>query len=114
MRARSLPGVLMVMALGRFGDLRLNKGGAAPRTYAAIGNRLPSPLGAADPWHAPYPLIELGEPNPPEGAEPVVWRLLTTHVATDAADAWQIVDWDRMRWLIEQFFRTVKKTGLSD
>jgi DDE family transposase len=58
-------------------------------------------------------LIELSEPNPPPGAEPVTWRLLTTHAAPDAGAAWQIVDWYRMRWIIEQFFRTLKKQGLQ-
>jgi hypothetical protein len=58
-------------------------------------------------------LIELTEPNPPTGAEPLIWRLLTTHAAADAAAAWQIVDWYRMRWVIEQFFRTLKKQGLQ-
>jgi hypothetical protein len=58
-------------------------------------------------------LIELTEPNPPEGAEPVVWRLLTTHTVTDAATAWRIVDWYRARWIIEQYFRTLKKQGLQ-
>jgi hypothetical protein len=58
-------------------------------------------------------LIELSEPNPPAGTEPVTWRLLTTHAAPDIAAAWQIVDWYRMRWVIEQFFRTLKKQGLQ-
>jgi hypothetical protein len=58
-------------------------------------------------------LIELTEPNPPQGAEPVVWRLLTTHTVTDAAMAWRIVDWYRARWIIEQYFRTLKKQGLQ-
>jgi Transposase DDE domain len=58
-------------------------------------------------------LIELTEPNPPEGAEPVVWRLLTTHAVPDAAMAWQVVDWYRARWIIEQYFRTLKKQGLQ-
>jgi hypothetical protein len=58
-------------------------------------------------------LVELTEPDPPDGAEPVVWRLLTTHGASDAAAAWQIVDWYRQRWIIEQFFRTLKKQGLQ-
>lgn len=57
-------------------------------------------------------LIELSEPNPPAGAEAVTWRLLTTHAAPDAASTWQIVDWYRKRWIIEQFFRTLKKQGL--
>src|SRR6201996_2350664 len=57
-------------------------------------------------------LIELSEPNPPAGAAAVTWRLLTTHAAPDAASTWQIVDWYRKRWIIEQFFRTLKKQGL--
>ena len=58
-------------------------------------------------------LIELSEPNPPAGVEAITWRLLTTHAAPDAATAWQIVDWYRKRWVIEQFFRTLKKQGLQ-
>ncbi len=58
-------------------------------------------------------LIDITEPDPPDGAEPVTWRLLTTHVAPDATTAWQIVDWYRMRWAIEQFFRILKKQGLQ-
>lgn len=58
-------------------------------------------------------LIELHEPDPPEGAEALSWRLLTTHAAPDAASAWQIVDWYRRRWVIEQFFRILKRQGLQ-
>jgi DDE family transposase len=57
--------------------------------------------------------IELSEPAPPADAEPVSWRLLTTHAIADAAAGWQIVDWYRMRWTIEQFFRVLKKQGLQ-
>jgi hypothetical protein len=57
-------------------------------------------------------LVEVTEPNPPSGAEPLMWRLLTTHAVTDAATAWRIVDWYRARWTIEQLFRTLKQQGL--
>jgi hypothetical protein len=57
-------------------------------------------------------LIELIERDPPNGAEPMLWRLLTTHTVADAAAAWQIVNWYRMRWIIEQLFRLLKKQGL--
>ena len=40
------------------------------------------------------------------------WRLLTTHAVNTAADAWQIVDWYRLRWTIEQLFRLMKTDGL--
>ena len=58
-------------------------------------------------------LIELSEMDAPEGAEPIVWRLLTSHVVEEAAAAWRMVDAYRQRWIIEQFFRTLKKQGLQ-
>ncbi len=57
-------------------------------------------------------LVDVIERNPPEGVEPVHWRLLTTHGVADLATAWQIVDWYRLRWTIEQLFRLVKTHGL--
>ena len=58
-------------------------------------------------------LIELSEVGVPAGAEPIIWRLLTSHRPETAASAWQIVDWYRGRWTIEQFFRILKKQGLQ-
>jgi hypothetical protein len=58
-------------------------------------------------------LIDLTEVDPPDGAKPVLWRLLTTHPITDAEMAWQVVDWYRARWTIEQFFRILKKQGFQ-
>jgi hypothetical protein len=57
-------------------------------------------------------LVEVVESRPPEGAEPVHWRLLTTHAVEDAAMAWQVVDWYAARWTIEQLWRLLKKQGL--
>jgi hypothetical protein len=57
-------------------------------------------------------LVEAVELAPPDDVEPVHWRLLTTHQAGTIADAWQIVDWYRMRWTIEQLFRVLKTQGL--
>jgi hypothetical protein len=57
-------------------------------------------------------LVEVIERNPPEGAEPVHWRLLTTHNVADVTMAWQIIDWYRLRWTIEQLFRLMKSHGL--
>lgn len=57
-------------------------------------------------------LVEAVELDPPDGAEPVHWRLLTTHQVADVTAAWQIVDWYRMRWTIEQLFRVLKRHGL--
>lgn len=58
-------------------------------------------------------LIELSEVGAPVGVEPIVWRLLTSHRPDTTASAWQIVDWYRSRWVIEQFFRILKKQGLQ-
>ena len=58
-------------------------------------------------------LVEVSEIDPPEGAEPLLWRLLTTHPVEDVAMAWRVVGWYRQRWIIEQVFRTLKQQGLK-
>lgn len=58
-------------------------------------------------------LVEVAEIGAPPGVEPVFWRLLTTHKVEGAAMAWRVVDWYRQRWIIEQFFRTLKQQGLK-
>jgi len=57
-------------------------------------------------------LVEVVERDAPTGTEAVHWRLLTTHAVSDVEAAWQIVDWYRMRWTIEQFWRLLKLQGL--
>ena len=57
--------------------------------------------------------IEVIERDPPPGAEPVHWRLLTTHDVPDARAAWRIVGWYKQRWTIEQLFRVLKSQGLQ-
>jgi hypothetical protein len=58
-------------------------------------------------------LVEVREVDPPEGVEPLLWRLLTTHDVADAEKAWQIVGWYQARWTIEQLFRVTKSQGLQ-
>lgn len=58
-------------------------------------------------------VVEVSELDPPPGAEPVHWRLLTTHAVTTLAEARQIVAWYRMRWIIEQVFRSLKSHCLQ-
>jgi len=45
--------------------------------------------------------------------EPIHWCLLTTHDVKTKEDALRIVKWYRLRWNIEQLFRTLKKQGLD-
>jgi Transposase DDE domain len=56
--------------------------------------------------------VEVVEQHPPKGANPVHWLLLTTHAVAAVADAWQVVAWYKRRWIIEQFFRSLKTQGL--
>lgn len=57
-------------------------------------------------------LIEVVERDPPAEVEPLHWYLLTTHAVSDPAAAWQIVNWYKKRWTIEQLFRILKTQGL--
>jgi Transposase DDE domain len=57
-------------------------------------------------------VVDVREVDPPKGVEAVHWRLLTTHTVTTLAQARQIVTWYRMRWIIEQVFRSLKSHGL--
>lgn len=64
------------------------------------------------PDSVPVQVVEVFEPHPPKGVEPLHWILMTTHTIDGIAAAWQIVEWYRRRWIIEQFFRTLKLKGL--
>jgi hypothetical protein len=73
------------------------------------------PCGAAHrhlPAAVTVTLVELFEPFPPGGVEPLHWRLLTTHDVPDVAAAWRIVHWYKQRWTIEQLWRLLKLQGL--
>jgi hypothetical protein len=80
--------------------------------YGSVELRRPQHVADEVPERVRLRLVEAIERDPPPGAEPLHWRLLTTHAVDDAEAAWQIVDWYRMRWTIEQLFRTLKKQGL--
>lgn len=58
-------------------------------------------------------LVEAKEIDAPTGVAPVHWRLLTTLAASSADEAWAVVDAYRMRWRIEEYFRTLKRSGLD-
>jgi len=90
---------------GRTAELEVRAGAVSiPRPKGQSRSTLPQEVTLT--------LIEVTEPVPPEGAQPLVWRLLTSHAASDAEAIWQIVDWYRARWTIEQFFRILKQQGL--
>ena len=80
--------------------------------FGPVTLRRPAGTGRALPKSVPLTLVEVVEIAPPDGADPVHWRLLTTHAVGDAAMARQVVDWYTARWTIEQLWRLLKKQGL--
>ena len=82
--------------------------------YAPVAIQRPKNTLEPDlPGHIDLFLVDVAEENPPKNKEAVRWRLLTTHAVKSVADAWQIVDWYKRRWVIEQFFRVLKSQGLQ-
>ena len=75
------------------------------RNRAAEAARLPATVTLT--------LVEAREVDPPTGSEPVLWRLLTSHIVTCFAAARQITGFYRQRWTIEQLFRTMKTKGFD-
>jgi hypothetical protein len=57
--------------------------------------------------------VEVRELDAPAGEEPILWRLLTTHRVESVAQALAVIGWYRLRWNIEQLFRTLKRQGLG-
>jgi hypothetical protein len=55
--------------------------------------------------------VEVRELNPPPG-DAIRWRLLTTHPVASVEQALTVIGWYRLRWHIEQLFRTLKRQGL--
>jgi hypothetical protein len=57
--------------------------------------------------------VDVLETSTPQDGKPIHWRLLTTHVVTNPAEARRIVDLYRLRWTIEEFFHTLKTAGFN-
>jgi hypothetical protein len=81
--------------------------------FGTVVLKRPTRTGVEDlPESVEVGFVEVVELHPPKGAKPIHWLLLTTHKVTTVADAWQIVTWYKQRWIIEQFFRSLKNKGL--
>ena len=70
----------------------------------------------SDPATVTLTYVEVCEIDTPKGHTPIIWRLLTTLPVCQAADqfaaAQEIVGLYRLRWRIEQVFRSMKSDGL--
>lgn len=62
----------------------------------------------SDAKHVVVNIVQVREENPPEGSEPIEWRLMTTEAVTTWEDVLRIVDAYRARWLIEELFKALK------
>jgi hypothetical protein len=82
--------------------------------FSSVVLRKPLHGAAADlPKTVTLTLVDVRETSQPVDSEPVHWRLLTTHTVTNLGEARRIVDFYRMRWTIEEFFRTLKTAGFN-
>ena len=65
-----------------------------------------------DPDRIELGFVEVREVNAPDGVTPLLWRLATTLPVGSLAEACEIVRLYRLRWRIEETFRTLKKDGM--
>jgi hypothetical protein len=81
-----------------------------------------SPVVLRKPLHAPagdlpatmsLTIVDVREISAPADGPPIHWRLLTTHAVHGLGEARRIVDLYRLRWTIEEFFRTLKTAGFD-
>ena len=72
----------------------------------------PASADASDPASLELGLVEVLEPNPPQGVAPLHWRLATTLPVDGPEAAREVVRLYRLRWRIEEVFRTLKSDGL--
>jgi hypothetical protein len=73
----------------------------------------PRPGGEAEgPEHLSLTMVEAREIDAPSGSSPLLWQLLTTLKVTNADEAAEIVRLYRLRWRIEEVFRSLKSDGM--
>jgi hypothetical protein len=97
-----------------------DKGPRAERTavvavrFGAVVVRRPASTDKNLPADLTLRVVDVREVDPPEDPKDRIhWCLLTTHAVATVADAMQIVKWYRLRWIIEQVFRTMKADGVN-
>ncbi len=96
------------------------KGQRAERTalvavrFGEVTFKRPACAGKDVPASLTMRVVDVREVYPPEDPKQRIhWCLLTTHAVNTPGEAKQIVAWYRMRWTIEQVFRTMKTDGVD-
>jgi IS4 transposase len=74
--------------------------------------RRPSSAATSLPDTLKLNLVDVFEPEPPAGEEPIQWLLLTTEKIDSKDELAAIVDAYRARWTIEEYFKALK-TGCA-
>jgi hypothetical protein len=87
---------------------------AAAVKFAGVTIRKPkNSTGKDDPEAITLNLVQVSEVDPPSPEDTVEWTLLTTHEVASLTDALRLVEHYRLRWTIEQLFRTIKSQGID-
>jgi len=91
-----------------------DKGRVAQVMIRSSRVRIARPEGAeaGDPASLELGLVEVFEPNPPPKTKPLHWRLATSLPVDGPEAAEEVVRLYRLRWRIEEVFRTLKSDGL--
>lgn len=84
-----------------------------PVTIKRPERGMPSPDLKRLPQAVGLHLVDIREVDAPKGVEPIHWRLLTSHVIEDFGAARLMLDFYRKRWIIEDYFRTLKSAGFK-
>jgi hypothetical protein len=58
-------------------------------------------------------VVDVRETSQPADSDPIHWRLIASQQVEDFEQARRIVDCYRMRWTIEEYFRTLKTAGFD-
>jgi hypothetical protein len=78
-------------------------------SFAAVQLRVPKqPRGEIRGVPLSAWVVRVWEADPPAGVAALEWVLLTNVAVTDAAAAWERVDWYAVRWVIEEYHKGLK------
>ena len=82
--------------------------------HACVQVRKPKNGAAPDlPMTVSLTLLDIRETTAPQQGEPIHWRLVTTHTIDNPGTARMVLDFYRRRWIIEDYFRTLKTAGFD-